>query len=307
MIEIFAPDGIPGIAAGADLAALVVEAIAADPHGPLRPGDIVVVTSKIISKAEDRYLPAADRQQAIDAESRFVVARRGGLRIVRTRTGLTIAAAGVDTSNVEPDRVLLLPIDPDGSAADLAAALSRAAGGDVGVIVSDTAGRPWRLGQTDHAIGAARVQVLADYAGQTDPYGNELVVTTMALADELAAAADLVKQKLAGRPVAVIRGLAELVGEPPADRGGARAIVRAGRDDLFSHGSREAVLAALAEALGVPDAYADLVGLPADEVAAALLTRGELPPDPADLVTRLLTAGQRLGARNQGRPADPAG
>jgi coenzyme F420-0:L-glutamate ligase/coenzyme F420-1:gamma-L-glutamate ligase len=175
----------------------------------------VVVTSKIISKAEGRYADASDREHAITAETAAVVAQRGPMRIVRTRTGLTLAAAGVDTSNVEPGRILLLPVDPDASAERLAAGLSAAVGGDVGVVVSDTAGRPWRLGQTDHAIGAARVQVLAAYAGQVDGYGNELAVTTMALADELAAAADLVKGKLAGRPVAVLRGLPDLVGPQP--------------------------------------------------------------------------------------------
>jgi len=300
MITLFAPDGIGEVGPGADLVAAVAAAAAADDHGPLQPGDIVVITSKIISKAENRYAAAADREAVITDESRSVVAQRGALRIVRTRGGLTIAAAGVDTSNVEPDRILLLPVDPDGSADRLATGLSRVAGGLVGVIVSDTAGRPWRLGQTDHAIGAAQVRVLEGYAGRTDPYGNELAVTTMALADELAAAADLVKQKLAGRPVAVIRGLAHLVGRQPADARGAAAIVRTGRDDLFSHGSREAVLAALCRALGTPDSYAGLVGLDPGAAAETLLGQATTPTDPAELVRRLLSAAGRLGA-----PPDP--
>lgn len=299
MIEIFAPTGIGEVGPGDDLTSMITDAVATDDHGPLRVGDIVVITSKIISKAEDRYLTADDRDAAITAQTHAVVAQRGATRIVRTRTGLTLAAAGVDSSNVERGRILLLPVDPDASAAQLADTLSRAVGGPVGVVVSDTAGRPWRLGQTDHAIGAAQVRVLAGYAGQTDPYGNELAVTTMALADELAAAADLAKQKLAGRPVAVIRGLAELVGPQPADRRGAAAIVRTGREDLFSHGSREAVLAALGRALGVPDAYADLVGLDPAEAATSLLARGDLPSDPATLVRQLLEVAQHLGAAPQ--------
>jgi coenzyme F420-0:L-glutamate ligase/coenzyme F420-1:gamma-L-glutamate ligase len=295
LIEIFAPDGIGEVVPGADLVAEIVAAVAADEHGPLRAGDIVVITSKIISKAEGRYADAADREAVITAESRRVVAQRGALRIVRTRTGLTIAAAGVDSSNVEPRQVLLLPVDPDASAARLAAGLSTAVGGQVGVVVSDTAGRPWRVGQTDHAIGAAGVRVLAVYAGQLDTYGNELSVTTMALADELAAAADLAKRKLAGRPVAVLRGLDELVGPQLASAAGAAAIVRTGRDDLFSHGSREAVLAALCRVLEVPLAYQELVGLEPAAAAESLLDRGALPVDPAELVRLLLVEAAFLG------------
>lgn len=295
MVLLFAPDGIGEIGPSSDLVVEIADAVAADDHGPLRPGDIVVITSKIISKAEGRYVHATDREDAITAETRSIVAQRGSLRIVRTRAGLTIAAAGVDASNVEPGRALLLPIDPDASAARLAVGLEAVAGGAVGVIVSDTAGRPWRLGQTDHAIGAAGVRVLESYAGQLDGYGNELAVTTMALADELAATADLVKWKLAGRPVAVIRGLAELVGPQPPERSGAGAIVRTGRDDLFSHGSREAVLAALCRALGLPEAYPDLVGQDPETALATLLSKGVLPVDPADLVRRLVHESQHLG------------
>jgi len=295
MITIFAPDGIGEVQPGTDLAGVIMTASAADRHGPLQPGDIVVITSKIISKAEDRYAESGHREAVITAESRSVVAQRGALRIVRTRTGLTIAAAGVDTSNVEPGQVLLLPVDPDRSAARIAAALAAGVGGPVGVVVSDTAGRPWRLGQTDHAIGAAEVRVLEAYAGRIDPYGNELAVTTMAIADELAAAADLVKRKLAGRPVAVIRGLAELVGAQPDDHRGAAAVVRGGREDLFSHGSREAVLAALCRALGTPESYDELVGLDPDEAVTQLLQRAEVPPDPATLVRSVMTEAARLG------------
>ena len=307
MVLVFAPGGVGEIGPGTELIAAITAAVAADEHGPLRPGDIVVITSKIISKAEDRYAGAADRETAITEATRTVVAQRGPMRIVRTHTGLTLAAAGVDTSNVEPGRILLLPVDPDASAERLAAGLSEDVGGDVGVIISDTAGRPWRLGQTDHAIGAARVRVLAPYAGQVDDYGNELAVTTMALADELAAAADLVKGKLGGRPVAVLRGLAELVGPQPAETSGAAAILRTGREDLFSHGSREAVLAALCRALDVPEAYEDLVGVDAGSAADELLARGDLPADPAVLVRRLLDVAQRLGAAEATGTSGPPG
>ncbi|HEY5785602.1 MAG TPA: coenzyme F420-0:L-glutamate ligase [Microlunatus sp.] len=296
MVLLFAPDGVGEVGPGTDLIGTITAAVTADDRGPLQPGDVVVVTSKVISKAEDRYADAADRESAITAETRSVVAQRGPMRIVRTHTGLTLAAAGVDTSNVESGRILLLPVDPDASAERLAAGLSEAVGGDVGVIISDTAGRPWRLGQTDHAIGAARVRVLAPYAGQVDSYGNELAVTTMALADELAAAADLVKGKLGGRPVAVLRGLAELVGPQPPETSGAVAILRTGREDLFSHGAREAVLAALCRALGVPQAYPDLVGADPESAADALLERGDLAGDPVVLVRRLLDIAQHLGA-----------
>ncbi len=307
MISIFAPDGIGEVGPGTDLVAAISAAVSRTEQGPLRPGDLVVVTSKIVSKAEDRYADAADRETAITVETRSVVAQRGPMRIVRTHTGLTLAAAGVDTSNVEQGRVLLLPSDPDASAARLAAGLAETAGGPVGVVVSDTAGRPWRLGQTDHAIGAAGVRVLAAYAGQVDGHGNELAVTSMALADEVAAAADLVKGKLAGRPVAVLRGLPELVGPQPAETAGAAAILRTGRDDLFSYGSREAVLAALCRALGVPEAYPDLVGAEPEAAADALLARGDLPADPAALLRRLLDVAQHLGAPVATSPSAPPG
>ncbi len=306
MVLLFAPGGLGEVTPTTDLVTEILRVTDAD-HGPLRPGDIVVITSKIISKAEGRYAEAADRDAAITEATRAVVAQRGAMRIVRTHAGLTLAAAGVDTSNVEPGRILLLPVDPDASAERLAAGLSEAVGGDVGVIISDTAGRPWRLGQTDHAIGAARVTVLAPYAGQVDAYGNELAVTTMALADELAAAADLVKGKLAGRPVAVLRGLPALVGSQPAESAGAAAILRTGREDLFSHGAREAVLAALCRALGVPEAYQDLVGADAEAAAEALLARGDLPTDPAVLVGRLLEVAQGLGATEATGTSGPPG
>lgn len=268
MIGIFAPGGIGEIGPQTDLASVLLAAVAEDPAGPLADGDILVVTSKIVSKAEGQGAPAVEREQVITAEATRTVARRGPTRIVRTRTGLVLAAAGVDNSNVAPDTVLRLPADPDASAARLREAVQHASGVRVGVVISDTAGRPWRTGQTDQAIGAAGVRPIEAYAGRTDPYGNELVVTAVALADELAAAADLAKGKLQGRPLAVIRGLGHLVDDTAA---GAGALVRPPREDMFGYGSREAVLAAALATAGRMDAYERLVALDGSERIRAVL------------------------------------
>ena len=195
--------GLPEITAGSDLAALIAETAAPD----LRDGDILVVTSKIVSKAEGRVV-AAPREQAIEAETARVVARRGATTIAQTRHGLVLAAAGVDESNTAPGTVVLLPEDPDESARRLRKALHARTGRTVGVIITDTMGRPWRAGQTDNAIGAAGVAPVRDYRGEADTFGNILEVTVAAVADEIAAAADLVKGKSRGVPVAVVRGLA---------------------------------------------------------------------------------------------------
>lgn len=233
LVEIFAPDGIGEVVEGTDLVALVAAAVAADEHGPLRDGDVVVVTSKIISKAEGRSRPFEERLDVIDAETVRTVARRESMRIVRTPLGLTIAAAGVDNSNVDSSTILLLPVDPDASARALRVGLEAETGTQLGVVVSDTAGRAWRIGQTDHAIGAAGVRVIERYDGLSDPYGNALHVTAVAIADELAAAADLVKSKLGARPVAVIRGLAHHLSEGHTDTS-ARDLVRGPSEDLFA-------------------------------------------------------------------------
>lgn len=285
---VFAPDGIGEITLGDDLAAIISAAVAADPEGPLREGDIVVVTSKVVSKAAGLRRAATDRDVIVDTESVVTVARRGPVRIARTRHGLTLAAAGVDNSNVTPGEVLVLPADPDAVAEDLRAQLSTAAGGPVGVIVSDTAGRAWRLGQTDLAIGAAGVAVLDDYAGRDDPYGNELRVTARAVADELAAAADLVKEKVAGRPVAVIRGLAGLV---VADTG-ATAMIRPAAEDMFAYGTREAVLAAVLAATGQAEAYEDLVALEGDALVTAVIAGSGRTGGEADLLRAVLGAAE---------------
>ena len=226
--------GLPEVTTGDDLAELVATA-APD----LADGDILVVTSKIVSKAEGRTLAAGDREAAIDAETVRVVARRGATRIVETRHGLVMAAAGVDASNTPEGTVVLLPLDPDASARTLRAGLADRLGVNVGVIVSDTFGRPWRTGLTDVAIGVAGLEPLDDHRGRVDGHGNTLEQTVVAVADELAGAADLVKGKLGGVPVAVVRGLGHLV--VAGDGPGAVALVRPANEDMFRWGHREMV------------------------------------------------------------------
>jgi coenzyme F420-0:L-glutamate ligase/coenzyme F420-1:gamma-L-glutamate ligase len=230
--------GLPEVGAGADLAPMIVAAAAAGPG--LADGDIVVITSKIISKAEGRVLHT-DRESAIDAETVRVVARRGPTRISETRHGLVLAAAGVDASNTAPGTVVLLPVDPDASAARLQADFGRITGAKVGVIITDTMGRPWRNGQTDTAIGAAGLLPLRDHRGQADTFGNTLEVTVAAVADEIAAAADLVKGKTTQIPVAVVRGLPELVTSEPGP--GAAALVRPAAEDMFRLGAADVLSA----------------------------------------------------------------
>ncbi|GAB2493318.1 coenzyme F420-0:L-glutamate ligase [Nocardiopsis aegyptia] len=230
-------DGIPEVREGDDLVALVAEAVAAS-GTPLADGDVLVVTSKIVSKAEGRSR-RMDREEAIDAETVRVVARAGRTRIVQTRQGLVMAAAGVDASNVEPGTVLLLPEDSDASARALRAGLRERLGVRVGVIVSDTFGRPWRVGQTDVAIGAAGVVPVQDLRGTADAHGNVMEATVNAVADEIAGAGELVKGKTSAVPVAVVGGLGDLVTEE--DGPGAAAIVRPADADLFRYGSRDVV------------------------------------------------------------------
>ncbi|MFF2234343.1 coenzyme F420-0:L-glutamate ligase [Streptomyces anulatus] len=234
--RVWALGGIPEVRAGDDLAKLIA---AAEPG--LVDGDILLVTSKIVSKAEGRVLRAADREAAIDAETVRVVARRGTLRIVENRQGLVLAAAGVDASNTPAGTVLLLPEDSDASARAIRDGLRDTLGVEVGVVVTDTFGRPWRNGLTDVAIGAAGVRVLDDLRGGTDAYGNPLSATVVATADELAAAGDLVKGKAEGLPVAVVRGLRHVVSPGDEDSAGARALVRGAADDMFRLGTSEAV------------------------------------------------------------------
>jgi coenzyme F420-0:L-glutamate ligase / coenzyme F420-1:gamma-L-glutamate ligase len=240
-------DDVPEVAPGDDLASLVGPLLrrVGWPDGTtgLRDGDIVVVTSKVVSKSEGRAVAADDREAAITAETVRVVATRrtprGVTRIVETAHGLVLAAAGVDASNTARGTVLLLPVDPDASARSLRAALMAALDVRLGVIVTDTLGRPWREGLTDAAIGAAGVAVLDDHRGRQDSFGNTLEMTITAVGDEIAAAVDLVAGKASGVPVTVVRGLEQFVTD--ADGPGARALVRPSADDLFRLGTAEAL------------------------------------------------------------------
>ncbi len=266
-LEITAPDGVPEVRPGDDLAALIMAVV------DVADGDVVVVTSKVVSKAEGR-LRSGDRdlaiEEAIEQETVRLVARRGPTSIVRNRLGLTMAAAGIDASNVEPGWILLLPEDPDESARQIRGELRRRTGRNVAVVVTDTAGRAWRTGQTDIAIGAAGLMVAEDFIGRPDSYGNRLSVTEMAVADELAGAAELAQGKLSGRPFAVVRGRPDLVLQPDEDGPGAAALIRDEGADLFGYGAREAVVAAARG--GDPVAFGVPFGVPVDatELTGAL-------------------------------------
>ena len=258
-LRVFLLEGIGEIVAGDDLAALIAGAAGAR----LRHGDILAVTSKIVSKAEGRQVAAADREQAISDETVRVVASRtfpGGVtRIVENRQGLVMAAAGVDASNTPDGIVLLLPVDPDASARALCTALREGTGLRIGVVITDTAGRPWREGQTDIAIGAAGVSVLDDLRGTDDSFGRRLDVTVAAVADEIAGAADLVKGKTSGNPVAVVRGLGWLVGElGSANEPGATLLQRPSENDMFRLGTAEALAEGFAagQVAGYSEGYA---------------------------------------------------
>jgi coenzyme F420-0:L-glutamate ligase/coenzyme F420-1:gamma-L-glutamate ligase len=251
MLTVFAVGGLPEFVAGDDLAAVIGDAIA----GVLEHGDILAVTSKIVSKAEGRSVTASDREQAITDETVRVVATRehpGGVtRIVENRLGMVLAAAGVDSSNTPEGTVLLLPENPDASARALCTALRNRFGLNLGVIITDTLGRPWRQGQTDVAIGAAGIRVLDDLRGTTDAGGRRLDVTVAATADEIAGAADLIKGKASGLPVAIVRGLGHLVGglELP----GAAVIIRPASEDMFRLGTEEAWSEGYQAGLGARD------------------------------------------------------
>lgn len=230
--------GLPEFTAEHNLAA---EILAATAEYPLQDGDVLAVTSKAVSKVEDRFLPAAEREEALRQETVRVVAHAPGTDrplIVENRLGVIAAAAGIDASNIPGDRILLLPEDPDTSAAELVQALHAATGVQVAVVITDTAGRPWRQGQTDIAIGCAGLAPLDDTRGRTDTDGKPLSVTVRCIADEIASAADLVKGKTSSVPVAILRGLGHHVDHSrPAS---AREIQREADTDLFRSGTQEA-------------------------------------------------------------------
>lgn len=254
-LQVVPVGGIGRIAPGDDLAGIIAAAASSlswpDGTQGLADGDIIVVTSKVVSKAEGRILKADDREAAIDAETVRVVATkhtpRGRTRIVQTSHGLVLAAAGVDASNVDPGTVVLLPVDPDRSARDMRARIAAESSATVAVVITDTMGRPWRLGVSDVAIGAAGVCVLDDHTGRVDGFGHTLEMTIIAVADEIAAAADLAKGKIDGSPVAVVRGLGHYVG---ADDGpGAASSIRPLDEDLFVLGTAEALQAGREQAV----------------------------------------------------------
>ncbi|GAB3296227.1 coenzyme F420-0:L-glutamate ligase [Parasphingorhabdus pacifica] len=246
-LRVFPVPGLPEFAHGDDLAAAIASS------APwLADGDAVVVTSKIVSKVEGRMVRAPSdpderdtlRRKFVLSESTHVLARRGRTLITSNKLGIVQAASGVDASNVAQDQIALLPEDPDESAARLRAGLAEQLGVEVAVVVTDTMGRAWRNGQTDVAIGSAGLPVLHRYAGSSDGQGNELAVTEIAVADEVAGAADLVKGKLGGVPVGVVRGLAGT-----DDGSCARDLVRSVEDDLFRLGTAEALAQGRREAV----------------------------------------------------------
>ena len=265
----------------------------------LAEGDVVVVTSKIVSKAEGQLLPvpAGDpaaredvRRRAIQAQTRRVVARRGELSIVANAHGVVMAGAGVDASNVAVDEIALLPADPDASARRLRAAIAERLGVSVGVVVSDSLGRAWRAGIVDQALGVAGLSAVHDLRGVVDEHGNELHSTLVAVADELASAADLVKGKLSGVPVAVIRGLpgwyraadsangSTATAGPLVDDGlGSAPLIRGGPDDMFALGTAEAMALGRADGAG---SVSQPGPLHADVLAVLSALVPPVPPDP---------------------------
>jgi len=228
-ITIMGIAGLPEIEPGDDLALMIVDAITSNGL-ELLPNDILVVTHKVVSKQEGRVveIPTEDAYRAVVAdESVSIIRRRGDLVIAQTRHGFICANAAVDRSNVAAGYALLLPVDPDRSAHRLRTLIARATGTDVGIVITDTFGRPWRRGLVDVAIGVSGVTAIVDLKGTTDTHGNVLNVTEVNVVDEIAAAADLVMGKATGIPVAIVRGLA-LSGE-----GRATDIVRPAHEDLF--------------------------------------------------------------------------
>ena len=229
MMQLIPVTGLPEVGPGDDIAGLIADAY------PVVDGDVVVVTQKIVSKAEGRVVaidpddPLAHKP-LVEQESVRVLRRRGDLVISETRHGFICANAGVDVSNVASGHAALLPVDADRSARRIRDRLQRRTGATVGVVVSDTFGRPWRQGVTDVAIGCAGIAAVVDLRGTADGVGRELAVTEVAVADELAAAADLVMGKAARVPVAVVRGV-----EPAWLRESSvrKEIVRSPGDDLF--------------------------------------------------------------------------
>jgi coenzyme F420-0:L-glutamate ligase/coenzyme F420-1:gamma-L-glutamate ligase len=225
-IRIIPVEGVPEVILDDDVGLLIVDAFGSDRFAD---GDVLVVTQKVVSKAEGRVVPASERVRSIEDESARVLRRTaGGMTISQTRHGFVCANAGVDESNVQAGQIALLPLDPDASARRIRSRIARLTGTDIGVVVSDTFGRAWRLGQTDVAIGVAGILPFIDYRGQTDAHGRPLHATRIAIADELAGAAELVMGKSDRVCAAVVRGAPVVSG-----RGAAVDIVRPASEDLF--------------------------------------------------------------------------
>jgi coenzyme F420-0:L-glutamate ligase/coenzyme F420-1:gamma-L-glutamate ligase len=232
-LEVHPLEGLPEVGVGDDLAGIL-----ADAAGPLlRDGDVLVVTQKVVSKAEGRLVPAADREATIARETVRLVARRADLVIAETAHGFVCANAGVDASNVAEGLLSLLPEDPDASAATLRDRLAAATGvHELGVVITDTFGRPWREGVVDVAIGVAGVPAIADLRGTADHTGRPLDATVVAVGDQIAAAAGIVMGKAARVPAAIVRGVAR-----DTAPGTAAELVRAPADDLFRESPMQAL------------------------------------------------------------------
>ena len=247
-IQLIGLDGIPEVEPGDNVVKLIVQALIAN-NSPLLDGDVVVVTHKIVSKAEGQlvdlrtiepsvlatqwavaYGKDARQVEVVLREAVRIVRMERGILIAETRHGFICANAGVDASNVSPHTVCLLPADPDGSAAEIRAGLKEELDVEVGVIISDSFGRPWRNGIVNVAIGVAGIPAMADYRGQSDAAGYSLHVSVLAIADEMAAAAELIMNKLDQRPVAIIRGYELPIG---SDAGLGRDLVMDSTKDLF--------------------------------------------------------------------------
>lgn len=229
-VQIFPIDGIPEISPGDDVASAILTAIELSATS-LEAGDVMVVTHKIVSKAEGRIIDAADEaayRAAVETEARSIIRRRGDLIITQTHHGFICANAGVDRSNVTGDRAVLLPVDPDRSAHGIRMKVAQEVGFDVPVIISDTFGRPWRRGQTDIAIGLSGLLAVDDHKGRADANGRVMEATEIAIVDEIAAAADLAMGKSTQVPVAIVRGV-----EWQAGSSRATELVRPPQEDLF--------------------------------------------------------------------------
>lgn len=225
-IRIIPITGVGEVIMGDDLALLLATAAG---DGAFHEGDVIVVTQKVVSKAEGRTVPAVDRDSAIASESAQILRRtEGGMVISVTRHGFVCANAGIDASNIDGDQIALLPVDPDASARRLRARIKHLTGVDVAIVISDTFGRAWRLGQTDVAIGVAGIEPFVDYRGEFDAQGREMTATRIAVADELAGAAEMVMGKVDKVCAAIVRGARVRYG-----RGAATELVRPEADDLF--------------------------------------------------------------------------